>query len=104
MASEYALVCLVNLKEWARVQGVHPVTGVPLVSGGEVAGPGAEGGRLILVEPAAEPLELPRVAAYCGVSSADQKDDWNARSGGSWPVQPSAVWRWARWCPRSGRA
>jgi putative resolvase len=71
----------VNLKEWARVQGVHPVTAYRWFREGKLPVPARKVGRLILVEPVEEALERVRVVAYCRVSSADQKGDLERQAG-----------------------
>jgi putative resolvase len=71
----------VNLKEWARVQGVHPVTAYRWFREGKLPVPARKVGRLILVEPVEEGLERVRVVAYCRVSSADQRADLERQAG-----------------------
>jgi len=71
---------LVNLKEWALRQGVHPLTAYRWFKEGKLPVPARRVGRLILVE-AAEPAAAGRVVAYCRVSSADQKDDLERQAG-----------------------
>jgi putative resolvase len=70
----------VNLREWALVQGVHPVTAYRWFREGGLPVPARRLGRLILVEPP-EAVEAVRVVAYCRVSSADQKDDLERQVG-----------------------
>jgi predicted site-specific integrase-resolvase len=63
----------VNLKEWARQQGVHPVTAYRWFREGKLPVPACRAGRLILVDPATTPAPSGTVAVYARVSSADQK-------------------------------
>jgi predicted site-specific integrase-resolvase len=63
----------VNLKEWARQQGVHPVTAYRWFREGKLPVPARRAGRLILVDPAPVPAPSGTVAVYARVSSADQK-------------------------------
>jgi predicted site-specific integrase-resolvase len=64
----------VNLKEWARQQGVHPVTAYRWFREGNLPVPARRAGRLILVDTAATaPAGV--VAVYARVSSADQRAD-----------------------------
>lgn len=72
---------MVNLKEWALVQGVHPVTAYRWYREGRLPVPARRAGRLILVDPDPKPIEAGRVVAYCRVSSADQKDDLERQVG-----------------------
>ncbi len=72
---------LVNLKEWAGAQGVHPVTAYRWFREGRLPVPARRVGRLILVDAAREPTSPGRVVAYCRVSSADQKDDLERQAG-----------------------
>jgi predicted site-specific integrase-resolvase len=65
----------VNLKEWARQQGVHPVTAYRWFREGKLPVPARRAGRLILVEPALVSQAPGTVAVYARVSSADQKAD-----------------------------
>lgn len=67
-----------NLKEWARAQGVHPVTAYRWFREGRLA---HRVGRLILVDAALVPTSPGRVVAYCRVSSVDQKDDLERQAG-----------------------
>jgi putative resolvase len=69
------------LKEWAREQGVHPVTAYRWYREGTLPVPARKVGRLILVEPPAETAAAGRVVAYCRVSSAEQKDDLERQAG-----------------------
>ncbi|MGH3714210.1 MAG: IS607 family transposase [Micromonosporaceae bacterium] len=70
-----------NLKEWALVQGVHPVTAYRWYREGKLPVPARRAGRLILVDPDPRPVEAGRVVAYCRVFSADQKDDLERQVG-----------------------
>ena len=64
----------VNLKEWARQQGVHPVTAYRWFREGKLPVPARRAGRLILVDAAAtSPAGV--VAVYARVSSADRRAD-----------------------------
>jgi predicted site-specific integrase-resolvase len=65
----------VNLKEWARQQGVHPVTAYRWFREGRLPVPARRAGRLILVEPARADSVSGTVAVYARVSSADQRAD-----------------------------
>ena len=63
-----------NLKEWARQQGVHPVTAYRWFREGKLPVPARRAGRLILVDTAATaPAGV--VAVYARVSSTDQRAD-----------------------------
>jgi predicted site-specific integrase-resolvase len=62
------------LKQWARQQGVHPVTAYRWFREGKLPVPARRAGRLILVEPAAV-RTTGMVAVYARVSSADQQSD-----------------------------
>jgi predicted site-specific integrase-resolvase len=73
---------VVNLKEWAREQGVHPVTAYRWFREGKLPVPARRAGRLILVDPDPKPVPVSgMVAAYCRVSSAEQKDDLERQIG-----------------------
>ena len=72
---------LVNLKEWALAQGVHPVTAYRWFREGRLPVPARRAGRLILVDPEPRATSSGRVVAYCRVSSADQKDDLERQAG-----------------------
>lgn len=62
------------MKEWARQQGVHPVTAYRWYREGKLPVPARRAGRLILVDaPAARAAGT--VAVYARVSSADQRAD-----------------------------
>jgi putative resolvase len=71
----------VNLKEWALLQGVHPVTAYRWFREGALPAPARKVGRLILVEPLDSEPDVGRVVAYCRVSGADQKDDLERQTG-----------------------
>ena len=64
-----------NLKEWARQQGVHPVTAYRWFREGRLPVPARRAGRLILVDPAPVRAGPGIVAVYARVSSAGQKAD-----------------------------
>jgi putative resolvase len=67
---------VVYLKEWAREQGVHPVTAYRWFREGKLPVPARRVGRLILVDPDRKPVLVGgMVAVYCRVSSADQNGD-----------------------------
>ena len=67
---------MVNLKEWAKREGVHPVTAYRWFREGKLPVPARRVGGLILVEQAAEASPSgTAVVVYAGVSSADQRSD-----------------------------
>jgi predicted site-specific integrase-resolvase len=66
---------LVNLKEWARQQGVHPVTAYRWFREGRLPVPARRAGRLILVDPGRVPVSAGLVTVCTGVSSAGQRHD-----------------------------
>jgi predicted site-specific integrase-resolvase len=67
-----------SLAVWAERNGVARVTAYRLVSGRAVAGTGAEGGAVILVDDSSRSAEpRSRTAVYARVSSGDQKADLN---------------------------
>lgn len=72
---------MVNLREWALTQGVHPVTAYRWFREGKLPVPARRAGRLILVDPDPKPVDAGKVVAYCRVSSADQKDDLERQVG-----------------------
>jgi predicted site-specific integrase-resolvase len=63
----------VNLKEWARQQGVHPVTAYRWFREGKLPVPAHRAGRLILVDPPPAAGAAALIAVYARVSSADQR-------------------------------
>lgn len=63
-----------HLKEWARRQGVHPVTAYRWYREGKLPVPARKVGRLILVD-APTAADTGTVAVYARVSSADQRGD-----------------------------
>jgi predicted site-specific integrase-resolvase len=65
----------VNLKEWAKREGVHPVTAYRWFREGILPVPARRVGGLILVEQPTETVPAETVVVYARVSSADQKDD-----------------------------
>jgi putative resolvase len=71
----------VNLREWALEQGVHPKTAYRWFREGILPVPARRAGRLILVDADPKPAVVGTVAAYCRVSSADQKDDLERQVG-----------------------
>ncbi|WP_346535931.1 IS607 family transposase [Micromonospora sp. DPT] len=62
-----------NLKEWAKREGVHPVTAYRWFREGKLPVPARRVGGLILVESPAAPAET--VVVYARVSSAAQRAD-----------------------------
>ena len=71
-----------NLRQWALEQGVHPVTAYRWFREGKLPVPARRAGRLILVDPEPKPVSVDgMVAAYCRVSSADQKDELERQVG-----------------------
>ncbi|HUY54159.1 MAG TPA: IS607 family transposase [Candidatus Nanopelagicaceae bacterium] len=64
-----------SLKEWAREQGVHPVTASRWFRDGKLPGPVRRVGGLILVDAPGSAAAVGRVAVYARVSSADQRSD-----------------------------
>lgn len=64
-----------NLKEWAKREGVHPVTAYRWFREGKLPVPARRVGGLILVEPPVGPAPAETVVVYARVSSADQKSD-----------------------------
>ena len=56
---------MVNLKEWALAQGVHPVTAYRGFREGKLPVPARRAGRLILVDLDLRPAGVGGVAAYC---------------------------------------
>jgi predicted site-specific integrase-resolvase len=65
----------VNLKEWAKREGVHPVTAYRWFREGKLPVPARRVGGLILVEQPADPVPAGQVVVYARVASADQKSD-----------------------------
>lgn len=72
---------LVNLREWALAQGVHPVTAYRWFREGKLPVPARRAGRLILVSPEPESSLPARTVAYCRVCCADQKNDLERQTG-----------------------
>ncbi|MGX7673052.1 IS607 family transposase [Plantactinospora sp. DSM 117369] len=64
-----------NLKEWAKREGVHPVTAYRWFREGKLPVPARRVGGLILVEQHAEASSPETTVVYGRVSSADQKAD-----------------------------
>ncbi len=64
-----------NLKEWAKREGVHPVTAYRWFREGKLPVPARRVGGLILVEQPADPVPAGQVVVYARVSSADQEPD-----------------------------
>lgn len=64
-----------NLKEWAKREGVHPVTAYRWFREGKLPVPARRVGGLILVEQATEASPSEITVVYARVSSADQKSD-----------------------------
>ncbi len=65
----------VNLKEWAKREGVHPVTAYRWFREGKLPVPARRVGGLILVEHAAVASPSRTTVVYARVSSADQESD-----------------------------
>ena len=65
------------MKERARQQGVHPVTGYHWFREGRLPVPARRAGRLILVD--AVPVSAGLAAVYTRVSSAGQRSDLDWR-------------------------
>jgi predicted site-specific integrase-resolvase len=65
----------VNLKEWARQQGIHPVTAYRWFRDGKLPVAAHRVGGLILIDVPAGPNPAGITAVYARVSSADQKAD-----------------------------
>lgn len=63
------------MKEWARQQGIHPVTAYRWFRDGKLPVPAHRVGGLILIDAPAEPDPAGITAVYARVSSADQKAD-----------------------------
>ena len=64
-----------NLKEWARVQGIHPVTAYRWFRDGKLPVPARRVGGLILVDALGSAAATGRVAVYARVSAVDQRCD-----------------------------
>lgn len=64
-----------NLKEWAKREGVHPVTAYRWFREGKLPVPARRVGGLILVEQPADSAPVESVAVYARVSSADRRAD-----------------------------
>ena len=64
-----------NLKEWARGQGIHPVTAYRWFRDGRLPVPAHRVGGLILVDAPGSAAATGSVAVYARVSSADQRTD-----------------------------
>ncbi|WP_089022088.1 IS607 family transposase [Micromonospora coriariae] len=64
-----------SLKEWAKREGVHPVTAYRWFREGKLPVPARRVGGLILVESPTAPAPAGVVVVYARVSSADQKAD-----------------------------
>ncbi|MGC5021790.1 IS607 family transposase [Micromonospora sp. DT47] len=64
-----------NLKEWARREGVHPVTAYRWFREGELPVPVRRVGGLILVDQPAAPAPIGVAVVYARVSSVDQCAD-----------------------------
>lgn len=63
------------MKEWARSQGVHPVTAYRWFREGKLPVPARRAGRLILVDPPTEATPVGQAVVYARVSSAGQRSD-----------------------------
>lgn len=67
---------MVNLKEWAAQQGVHPITAYRWFREGKLPVPARRVGRLILVDPPTEhPKEAGKTVVYARVCSSEQRSD-----------------------------
>ena len=64
-----------NLKEWAGVQGIHPVTAYRWFRDGKLPVPARRVGGLILVDALGSAAAPGSVAVYARLSSADQRCD-----------------------------
>ncbi|MEH1168715.1 IS607 family transposase [Micromonospora sp. CPCC 205539] len=64
-----------NLKEWAKREGVHPVTAYRWFREGKLPVPARRVGGLILVEQPTDPPPSDITVVYARVSSADLKSD-----------------------------
>ena len=64
-----------NLNEWARLQGIHPVTAYRWFRDGKLPVPARRVGGLILVDAPGSSAASGSVAVYARVSSADQRAD-----------------------------
>ena len=64
-----------NLKEWAGVQGIHPVTAYRWFRDGKLPVPARRVGGLILVDAPGSAAATGGVAVYARVSAADQRAD-----------------------------
>ena len=64
-----------NFEEWARGQGIHPVTAYRWFRDGKLPVPAHRVGGLILVDAAGSAVATGSVAVYARVSSADQRTD-----------------------------
>jgi len=64
-----------KLNEWARLQGIHPVTAYRCVRDGKLPVPARRVGGLILVGAPGSSAASGSVAVYACVSSADQRAD-----------------------------
>jgi predicted site-specific integrase-resolvase len=65
----------VNLKEWAKREGIHPVTAYRWFREGKLPGPARRGGGLIVGQQPADTTPVETVVVYARVSSADQRVD-----------------------------
>ncbi len=77
-----------NLKGWARVQGIHPVTAYRRFRDGKLPVSARRVGGLFLVDAPGSSAAVGRVAVYARVSSADQRADLDR--------QVARVTAWAR--------
>ena len=64
-----------NLKEWAKEQGIHPVTAYRWFRDGRLPVPAHRVGGLILVDASGSAAATGSVAVCARVSSADQRTD-----------------------------
>ncbi len=64
-----------SLSEWAKVQGIHPVTAYRWFRDGKLPVSARRGGGLILVDAPESAAPTDPIAVYARVSSADQRAD-----------------------------
>ena len=75
MREECATLAATNLKEWAKLQGIHPVTAYRWFRDGRLPVSAGRVGGLILVDAPSAAAATGSVAVYARVSSADQRAD-----------------------------
>ena len=69
------MLAAMNLKEWAKLQGIHPVTAYRWFRDGRLPVSAGRVGGLILVDAPSAAAATGSVAVYARVSSADQRAD-----------------------------